>query len=295
MGYLFLSAALLSGAAKGYCGKKTSGYTENFKDAMAANILRMLLCIAIGMGIVVLTGDIADISPSAEIIAISALSGVSTAVFVVSWLMSVRKSAYMLLDIFLMFSVLIPLVAGKILFDEEIRAIQWLGIAVLFIAVVIMCLYNTSLKGKMTWLSLMLLLICGISNGITDFSQKLFVKCIPDTSVAVFNFYTYIFAGLTLAIAYFFIDRSEGNDCRALLGKSIPYIIIMAICLFANSYFKTRAAEYLNTILLYPLNQGAALIISTLMSSLLFKEKLTLTAVLGITTAFAGLIIINLL
>lgn len=295
MGYLFLSAALLSGAAKGYCGKKTSGYTENFKDAMAANILRMLLCIAIGMGIVVLTGDIADISPSAEIIAISALSGVSTAVFVVSWLMSVRKSAYMLLDIFLMFGVLIPLVAGKILFDEEIRAIQWLGIAVLFIAVVIMCSYNTSLKGKMTLLSLMLLLICGISNGITDFSQKLFVKCIPDTSVAVFNFYTYIFAGLTLAIAYFFIDRSEGNDCRALLGKSIPYIIIMAICLFANSYFKTRAAEYLNTILLYPLNQGAALIISTLMSSLLFKEKLTLTAVLGITTAFAGLIIINLL
>ena len=70
---------------------------------------------------------------------------------------------------------------------------------------------------------------------------------------------------------------------------------MMALCLFANSYFKTLAAGYLSAVLLYPLNQGCALILSAFMSATLFKEKLTLKAVIGMITAFAGLLIINLL
>ena len=36
MGYLFLAISLLAGAAKGYCGKMTSGYVQGYKDAMFA-------------------------------------------------------------------------------------------------------------------------------------------------------------------------------------------------------------------------------------------------------------------
>ena len=69
----------------------------------------------------------------------------------------------------------------------------------------------------------------------------------------------------------------------------------MALCLFANSYFKTLAARHLNAVLLYPLNQGCALILSAIMSTVLFKEKLTLKAAIGMISAFAGLLIINIL
>ena len=73
------------------------------------------------------------------------------------------------------------------------------------------------------------------------------------------------------------------------------YILLMALFLFANSYFKTLAAKHLSAVLLYPLNQGFALILSALMASVFFKEKLTAKAVIGIVTAFIGLLIINLL
>ena len=43
MGYIFLSIALISGAAKGFCGKKVSGATKTFADASLINLLRMLL------------------------------------------------------------------------------------------------------------------------------------------------------------------------------------------------------------------------------------------------------------
>lgn len=55
MGYLFLLIALFAGVTKGYCGKKTSGYTTGFRDAISANSIRMLLCTAIGFVLILIT------------------------------------------------------------------------------------------------------------------------------------------------------------------------------------------------------------------------------------------------
>lgn len=77
--------------------------------------------------------------------------------------------------------------------------------------------------------------------------------------------------------------------------RAFPYILVMAICLFLNSYYKTLAAFYMPSVILYPLNQGLALILSTVMSAVFFKERITLKAIIGILTAFVGLLFINLL
>ena len=158
-----------------------------------------------------------------------------------------------------------------------------------------MCSYNNSIKTKISLPSFILLLICGIANGVSDFSQKLFVKNIPDSSVAVFNFYTYIFAALVLAISYAVTRKTTESTENTDSKKIFVFILIMAICLFANSYFKTIAAKYLSAVQLYPLNQGCSLILSAIMSAVLLKEKLTAKAVIGMITAFIGLLIINLL
>ena len=193
MGYIFLLISLFAGTLKGYCGKKTSNYTSSFVNAVFANTIRMFLCILIGFVLILATEDLRILIPSRTLLLVSALSGVSSAVFVVAWLICVKKSAYMMLDIFLMLGVLIPLTASNIFLSESIKLTQWVGIGVLFLAVVIMCSYNNTIKAKLTLPSLILLLICGIANGFADFSQKLFTKCIPDGSASAFNFYTYDF------------------------------------------------------------------------------------------------------
>lgn len=295
IGYFFLLIALLLGLVKGFFGKKTSEYTHGFSDAIFANIVRMLVCTTIG-GIIVLAADGPEaLLPSVKLLLISALSGISTAMFVVMWLVCIKRSAYMMLDIFLMLGGLIPLIVSSIFFDENIKPTQWFGFCVLVIAVILMCAYNNSIKAKITLPTFLLLVVCGIANGIADSSQKLFVKIIPDGSAAAFNLYTYVFAAIILIISYAVVRKPATAPKVLNLKKISGYILIMGICLFANSYFKTLAAGYLSAVLLYPLNQGCALILSAVMSASLFKEKLTPKAVIGIITAFAGLLIINLL
>lgn len=296
MGYLLLAVAVFAGATKGYCGKKISNSTQGLRDSIFANILRMFLCIIIGLIIVTVGGNANQLAPSADILLISALSGISTSVFVVSWLISVKKSAYMLLDVFLMTGVLIPIICGSIFFNETVKITQWVGLAILLFSAALMCSYNNSVKVKMTLSGFLLLLLCGVANGFTDLSQKIFVKRMPDIAPSVFNLYTYVFAFITLGIAYLCIKRPQNSETKAKQGFGIyAYITVMAICLFMNSLFKTLAASYLDSALLYPLSQGSALILSTLMSAILFKEKITIKAIVGIVIAFVGLIFINVL
>lgn len=299
MGYIFLLISLFAGTAKGFCGKKTSGYVSGFKDAMLANTVRMVICIIIGALFVVLGGETAKLRPNCQTILISALSGVATSVFVVCWLVSVKKGAYMMLDVFLMLGVLVPIILSRIFFAEEIGLNSKIGLGILLAAVIIMCSYNNSIKEKMTASSFVILVLCGLAGGVTDFSQKLFVKSVQGGSVSVFNFYTYVFSALTLVLFFVILsirdkNTSSGNGFAAI-KPIFGYISLMSLFLFINSFFKTKAAVYLDSAQLYPMNQGMALVLSSLMSAVCFKEKLTAKCIIGLVVSFIGLIVINVL
>ena len=301
MGYLFLAVALAAGVTKGYCGKKTSFAIVSNSDSMIMNVLRMLLCIVIGFGLIAFTERLDVLEINGTVLMITALSGVASAAFVVSWLLSVRSGAYMMVEVFLLLGVIVPIVLCRAFFAEEIGVWQIVGIAILLVAVFIMCTYNSSIKGKMKIDSLLLLLLCGVSSGLADFSQKLFVKMSPEGSAAVFNFYTYVFAAVVLALAYLVfrgVDKRGAVKPRKPLEVIKPiwiYVLVMAICLFANSYFKTVAANYLDAVVIYPLNQGSSVVLSLLMSSIIFKEKINAKCIVGICLSFVALLMINLL
>lgn len=300
MGYLFLAIALAAGITKGYCGKRTSGGIREASDSMAVNVLRMALCAVIGLFLVLLTEGGGSLAVGNSTLALSALSGVASSLFVVTWLLSVRVGAYMMVEIFLLLGTVVPIALSFFFFDERITLLQAFGILLLLVAVYLMCTYNTGIKGRMKPISLLLLFLCGTSCGLADFSQKAFTKAGDGGSVAVFNFYTYLFAGAVLLATYLLfrrLDIKKGAELRPpmqVIKPLFPYVLLMAVCLFLSSFFKTKAAYYLDAARLYPLNQGAAVILSLLMSALLFKEKVNLRCIVGISLAFLALLLINM-
>lgn len=298
MGYLFLSLAVFSGAAKGYCGKRISGRVDGFKDAMLSNFIRMLFCIIIAGVITLVSHGGEGFIISGKSLLTASLSGISTAIFVISWLISVKNGAYVMLDVFLMLGVIVASVLCKIFLGENIKPNQYVGFGILVLASYIMCSYNISLKGKFTLKSFGLVALCGIANGITSFSQKLFVYSDKIADSGVFNLYTYIFSSAVLFISYIICKRKEKTDFikDVVLVKDISFIVlIMAVCLFANSYFIVLAAKTIPSAVLFSLSQGSALIISALMANFLFGEKANVKSVIGMLMAFCALLIINLL
>ncbi len=301
IGYLFLSLALFAGLSKGYCGKQTSNVAKNVSDAMLINAIRMCFCFIIGIVIIMFQKNQSILPDNPKVIWIALLSGVSTACFTVSWLLSVNKKVFMMVETFVMAGVIIPLVLSNILYSEAIGIIQILGILLLMFAVYLMCTYDKTGKVRPSFKELLLLLFCSISSGLSDFSQKVFVKELPDASIAQLNLYTYLFAALFLGItcAIYFSKLEKNAESKSspvkLIKPIVHYILIMAVCLFLNSYFKTLAAKYLDAVLLYPLNQGCGVVFSLIMSVTLFKEKINLKGIFGIALMLVSVYIINFL
>ena len=295
MGYLYLTIALLAGCTKGFCGKKMGDFTKNIQSAILINLIRMCLCVCFGFVMVVFLGQTGYLAPNKTILIISMISGISTSIFVTSWLMVVKKSAYMLVDIALMLGTLVPMIAGFFSFGEVITAKQWIGYAFLICATFIMFLHNNTIKTKLSLSSIIYLAVCGLVNGVTSYSQKMFVYNCPDIPASVFNIYTYIFAAITLLIFYIVGTKKEKPQFEGGSKYKYIYILIMSLALIMNSLFITKAALFMDSAQLFPLSNAMALILSAIMSSVFFKEKMTLKCAIGIVIAFMGLIIINVL
>lgn len=299
MGYLFSGLALAVGAVKGYCGKRTSGYIKNQRDAMLISLVRMLLCVLFGAVIFIFGGGLSDFSLNLNMLAVSLISGIANALFVLSWLVSVRKSAFMLVEIFTALGTFYAIACSAIFFKETVNIRQIIGLAGLLAAVVLMCSYNNSFKTKLTLGGVAILLLCGFSSGMADFSQKLFVKLCPNEKASVFNFYTYAVSAVVLFALYLLFSRGgnenyNSNETRKTVKGIIGYLAVMAVALYLNTYFKTRAAAILPAAQLYSMLLGATLIINTTMSAVAFNERVTLKSAMGIVTAFLSLLLINL-
>lgn len=293
MSYLFLTIALLSGATKGYFGKKTSGLITNTHDSVYISTIRFIICVVISLVICLFDGGL-SLAPSGLLIC--GLSGISQALFVCMWLLAVHSGAYMMVEVFLTVGIIIPTVLCNIFFKESISVYQWCGFAVLIAAAYIMCTYNNSIKSKISVKSYLVLLICGIANGFVDFAQKLFVKTQTEYTISVFNLYTYTFAALLLALIFIFekgfFKKTLSTNCNI---KSFGiYVFAMAVCLFLYSYFKTLAGKSIPAIIMYPVCQGVSMILSALMANFIFKERINKQGIMGMLLAFISLMIITL-
>ena len=298
LGYLFIGLALLSGIIKGYCGKKSGNKIEHASDAMLMNTIRMILCIFIGSIIVLVSGNYQTIKFDMDLILPSLICGVCTGLFAVSWILSVRRGAYMLVEVFILCGTIIPIVMCNLFYGESIELLHWIGIGLLILAAYIMCTYNKTLNQKISVRDILLLLLCALSNGFADFSQKMFVKNVENGNIAFFNLMTYIFSSIFLLIVCIVFRNKEKEKYELkkpieVIKPIILYVCVMAICLFLNSYFKTIAATYLNAAQIYPINYGGSLILSLLMARIIFKEKVNLKCIIGVLLAFIALLLIN--
>ena len=295
MGYLLTLGAVFFSAVKGYYGKYVGYHIKSPADAATASCLRMAFCSVIGLVLLAVRGELALLAVDGTSLLISLLSGLSTATFIIFWLLSVRSEAFLLLEAFTTAGVIVPVGLSLLFFEESITLVQVLGIVVLIITLLIMTSYGKDLKGKLSVGSFLVLLCAGISCGFCDFSQKLYVREIKEYNIAVFNFYTYLFA--TAVILLFLIASSIGKSAftgqKELLGKVVGKIAVMAVAMFASSYCKTGAATLLPSVILYPFYQGIWFLASIVLSAVFFKEKITYKSVIGIILIFASLLMIN--
>ncbi|MBQ9784336.1 MAG: EamA family transporter [Clostridia bacterium] len=292
MGYICILVALLAGTTKGYMGKRLGNTVSTHRQSVFVNMIRMVICIFISVGVLAVEAWGAGVRLDSAAWAFGAMAGVTVSVFMVTWLLAVRRGAFMLISVAQMFGVVVTLVCSLIVFRTPISWRQCLAMVILIAAVLIMGSYSTALKGRLGVGAIILLILCGVSSGLYDFSLKLFTHY-SASSVATLNLITYVIAALALLLVFALPSGGEKFDAAGMLRSTFVSILIMSVCLFVNSYFKALANNYLTPAQVYPIYQAGGLIASAVMAAVFFRERITPRCVVGLILAFVAIILLK--
>lgn len=314
MAYLFIALALLCNTTKGFCGKKTSTYVEQTDDAVRFSLLRMVFCILIGFAMVLFEQAQSALLPDLGMFAICLLAGASNTMFLVCWMMAVRKNTMVSIDVSLTLGSMIPAILCAVLFGEIISGAKMIGFALIVLATIILSGHNKQTGKSGNRLVAFLLLLCAmIGDGLVNFSQQLYKHFYTEAGLrageifypkTIYHFYTYVFSALTLLIIlmiYRAYTKKKAipsqQEKSSFSKKSVAYITVLALCLFAANYFQTVAAnDYgMPSQILYPILKGGSLITVNFTAMIFFGEKITLRSILGSLVALLGIIFMNVL
>ena len=314
MEYLAVAVALAALSVKGYYGKRMSNCAKSLGDAFFFNLLRMLLCAMIGIALVFVGKAAGELQVEPMMLGICFISGLSNAMFLVTWLLAIRKNAMVTIDVGLMMGSLLPAILCALLFDEAMRISKMLGFGLILIAAFVLAGYSKKTVGKGGFSAIVLMLFTVLGDSFCGFSQQLYKQFYTEAgtkthgvlySNSIFHFYTYVFAAAALAsvlLGYRIrtkVKAPKGEEAPRL-SFSLPILLMigmMAICLFVGNYMQTVATNDfgMSSQMLYPIIKGGCLVTVNFTAMIFFGEPITRRSVLGSLLALSGIVCMSIL
>ena len=291
--YIFLIIILLLRVPQNFSSKKTSGLVTNSQSYFLYGTYSYTLAGLIAFIMLLFDGMSGFSLPA---VGISALGAVSLAVSLFCSIEALKSGVMVLAAMASSAGLLLPCIAGIFMFNEPMKPMQFIGIALLIFSGWLLIGYSKEQTGSFTPRTLLLLIGSMLSNGSVMLAQKMFSKYLPDTSVSIFSFLTFglIGIGMFIGLVPSLLSQSGRAKIAAVPKPVFLYGTISSIILLAINQLATLAGRNVPSAIMFPINDGGATIITAITAAIFFKEKLTVRSVCGLILGIGSLIVINL-
>ena len=291
--YIFLIIILLLRVPQNFSSKKTSGLVTNSQSYFLYGTYSYTLAGLIAFVMLLFDGMSGFSLPA---VGISALGAVSLAVSLFCSIEALKSGVMVLAAMAGSAGLLLPCIAGIFMFNEPMKPMQFIGIALLIFSGWLLIGYSKEQTGSFTPRTLLLLIGSMLSNGSVMLAQKMFSKYLPDTSVSIFSFLTFglIGIGMFIGLVPSLLSQSGRAKISAVPKPVFLYGTISSIILLAINQLATLAGRNVPSAIMFPINDGGATIITAITAAIFFKEKLTVRSVCGLILGIGSLIVINL-
>lgn len=196
---------------------------------------------------------------------------------------SVRENGAGLSGAFGKIGILIPMTFSIILWREYPTTLQWVGIVLAILSILIVNL-SSEAKEKLDVKYLLILLF--IFGGLAEFSNKIYQQYALNEYKDLFLFFVFFTAFL---ISGFYTLRRKSvitkRDIFTGFAVGIPNLF--------SSYFLILALDGLKTSVVFPVYSAGSIVLITLGSFLIFKERIADKNKVAILLTVVALVLIN--
>lgn len=278
-GLIFTSifSMVLQNGLFNYMTKKKLNTTSSI---LSFNVLVYAICI-VAFGIMMLTGTV-----SLYTIILGLLFGVVTFLANTYKLFALTKGPMHLTLLFTTSSMIVPALSG-LFFGEGFSLLKLVAVLILLFFLYLSFEKHDSTKIGGAWFFFCLLAF--LFQGTIGILQKIHQASAHRDESSGFLFVAFICA------AMFCLLRNKGKFSASVLNRrSIGIGFICGGCTFAMNSINLKLSGILPSQLFFPVINGSSIVLSSLMSVLLFKEKLSLRQTVGLVGGILSLIIICL-
>lgn len=199
----------------------------------------------------------------------------------------IGASGVMLSSVFMKLGVIVPTLMAVLVFGESPTILQILGLVVAIAAILIIYLepkaQSTGAKGSAALLLIVLLVISGFAESMTNIYDKTGVAALKDFFL-LFNF-----SSALLISAVITAVRHEKIGVKDL---------IFGVMIGIPNYFTSRclllALGSLPAVVTYPIYNIGAIVLISLGGMLIFRERLSTRKLIGIGMILVALVLLNL-
>ena len=300
--YLYIFLNVTANVTKGLVSKQAAKFLPNAKRNIVFGFEKELICLAASLAVMLKNASIHCLNVTLVEIAIFAVGGAFTAAFQLLWMREVGQSMYMTVSAFGNASFIIPCILGLAFLGEKFTLKTAAAFLITAVGIVIMYSCDGAAKKqtdkkRITFSGFAMLLLLTVSQGISQFTQKLYMAMCPDARSDVYSFYTYLAALVVFAVTMAFTDKKRGSEsaelCKSVFSDTWKYLLIISLGMYIATYFQTLAAKTLDAVILYPVTTALNLGGSTIMSNIVFGDKITVKSIVGTVLVFAAVVLIK--
>lgn len=215
-----------------------------------------------------------------------AVGGIAGLFFFFSFLYyqkSVKENGVGLSGTFAKLGILIPMVFSIVIWREYPTALQWMGIILALLSIVMVNISFAAIKRFDVNKTILLLFLFG---GIAEFSNKIFQKYALGAYKDVFLFSVFLVA----FIISFVYTKKTGAQWRL---RSVLTGFAVGIPNLFSSYFLIQSLDSLAASVAFPIFSAGSIVLINVGGFLLFKEKISTKNKVAIGLILAALVLIN--
>ena len=187
-------------------------------------------------------------------------------------------------------SVVLPTLAGVLIFQEHLNLKVSIGIILALVALVLVVGGNGKPTDKFQVTKLLLPLLIFFGTGIGDILMKLNEQRNTADNMGFMIAFIYLIAMLfgIILVAYDLISGKSKWQMKSLFGG-----IALGVINFFSTFCVFHAMRYFDNVVLFPIYNIGVVCLTALVGWLLFKEKLTWKNYLGLAIAIIAVVLIT--
>lgn len=239
----------------------------------------------------------------------ASVSGAALAICCMCTVYALNRGTMLLHSLFSTAGLLIPTFFSMFLYDETLLWYHWIAIAVLIFSAWLLIGSSAETYGKVDRMTLFVLILGLLTNGITMTMQKLFGMNVKGGSVSFFSFLSFAVGTLMLLIFLLILKMHKNSPAgeekdftlypktgepERLPQKLYLYGFILAVAVFLINQLATLSTPLIWSVVLFAFINGGATIISSIVGAVMYNEKFTLKSALGLILGVGSLILLKL-